>query len=319
MTIRSIAVIAASLVAVCAPAAAQTPAPAADGGWTLVFADEFDGTALDPAKWHAYQDCWGGGNQERECYTRRTDNVAVHDGQLNLVAHYETATGPSLSEDLRKDGNPVPPATKPFTSGKISTKGKFTLTYGRVDVRAKLPTGQGMWPAIWLLPEKDLYGPWPGSGEIDVMEAVNLGVKCGSCEGGVENQIYGTIHYGSNMHHFGGLYQQKAFQLPKGTEGEWHTYRVDWNPDDIVWYVDGKLYERVKLKNWRDPLQKERPAPAVRNAPFDRPYYLILNLAVGGQWPEGHDMGGVLLDAFPKTMAIDWVHIYQCNAPAGCS
>lgn len=302
------------------PAAAQTPANAsASGGWSLVFADEFDGTALDPAKWHVYQDCWGGGNQERECYTRRADNVAVHDGQLHIVAHYETATGPSLSEDLRKDDSPVPPATKPFTSGKISTKGKFTLTYGRVDVRAKLPTGQGIWPAIWLLPAQDLYGPWPGSGEIDVMEAVNLGVKCGSCAGGIENQVYGTLHYGSNMHHFGGLYQQKAYLLPKGTEGDWHTFRVDWSPDAMIWYVDDKLFERVRLKNWRDTLQKERPAPAIRNAPFDRPFYLILNLAVGGQWPEGHDMGGVVLDDFPKTMAVDWVHIYQCTQPAGCN
>jgi len=321
--------IAALAVAAGVPAAAQTPTPSAapaptpaastDGGWKMVFSDEFEGTALDGSKWHAYQDCWGGGNKERECYTRRPDNVAVHDGQLDLTAHYETVTGPSLSEDLRKPGETPPPATKPFSSGKVSTKGKFTLTYGRIEVRAKSPVGQGVWPAIWLLPAQDLYGPWPGSGEIDVMEAVNLVVKCGSCVGGVENQIYGTIHFGSNMHHYQGSSIQKAFALPKGTEGDWHTYRVDWNPDEMVWAVDGKEYERVRLHNWRDPLQKTKPEPAVRNAPFDRPFYLILNLAIGGEWPESHDASGVLLDDYPKHFAIDWVHIYQCDNPQGCN
>jgi len=299
-------------------ATAQDSDPAAQG-WKLVFADGFDGTALDPAKWHVYQDCWGGGNQERECYTARADNVSVHDGALNLVAQFEKATGPSLSEDLRDPKVEPPPATRPFTSGKVSTKGKFTLTYGRIEVRAKSPTGQGVWPAIWLLPVDDLYGPWPGSGEIDVMEAVNLGARCGSCAGGIENQIYGTIHYGSNMHHYQGLFQQKAYALPKGSEGDWHTYRVDWSPEAITWYVDGKDYEHVRLHNWRDPLQKVTPAPAIGNAPFDRPFYLILNLAIGGLWPESHDQGGVLLANFPKALSVDWVHIYQCERPAGCS
>lgn len=298
------------------PAAAD-PVPT-DDGWKLVFSDEFTGNTLDDSKWHAYQDCWGGGNQERECYTRRADNVSVHDGALDLTAKFETATGPSLSEDLRAPGVEPAPATKPFTSGKVSTKGKFTLTYGRIEVRAKSPTGQGVWPAIWLLPAQDLYGPWPGSGEIDVMEAVNLGVKCGSCVGGTENQIYGTIHYGSNMHHYQGLSQQKAFALPKDSEGDWHTYRVDWNPDEIVWYVDGKDYSHVKLHNWRDPLQKTKPAPALGNAPFDRPFYLILNLAIGGLWPESHDKGGVILSDFPKSLSVDWVHIYQCDRATPC-
>ena len=292
-------------------AAAEPPAPAADG-WKPVFWDEFDGSALDPAKWHVYQDCWGGNNQERECYTARAENVAVRDGHLDLVARFEKAIGPSLSEDSRTPGVEPPPATRPFTSGKVSTKGKFSLTYGRIEVRAKSPNGQGVWPAIWLLPAQDLYGPWPGSGEIDVMETVNLGVHCGSCVGGVENNVYGTIHCGSNMHHYGGLSQQKAFQLPKGTEGAWHTYRVDWSPDQITWYVDGTSYYQVKLKNWRDTLQKAKPAPAIGNAPFDRPFYLILNLAIGGLWPESHDQGGVTLRDFPKSFAVDWVRVYEC-------
>ena len=299
------------------PAAADL-VPTEDG-WKLVFSDEFTGTTLDDSKWHAYQDCWGGNNKERECYTRRADNVSVHDGVLDLTARFETATGPSLSEDTRIPGVEPPPATKPFTSGKVSTKGKFTLTYGRVEVRAKSPVGQGVWPAIWMLPEQDLYGPWPGSGEIDIMEAVNLGVKCGSCFGGIENNIYGTIHYGSNMHH---QWQQKAFKLPKGSEGDWHTYRVDWSPDSIDWFVDDQKYYGVKLANWRDTLQKgTTPVASLRKAPFDRPFHLILNLAIGGLWPESHDQGGVALQDFPKSLMVDWVHIYQCggDAPGGGS
>ena len=100
-------------------AAAEPPAPAADG-WKPVFWDEFDGSALDPAKWHVYQDCWGGNNQERECYTARAENVAVRDGHLDLVARFEKAIGPSLSEDSRTPGVEPPPATRPFTSGKVS-------------------------------------------------------------------------------------------------------------------------------------------------------------------------------------------------------
>ncbi len=301
----------------CAAAPAPAPPPAAapaPAGWKLVFADEFDGKALDPAKWTTYGDCWGGGNLERECYTARPENVSVHDGYLDLAARFERATGPALALDARSPGVPSPEATKPFTSGKVSTLGKFALTYGRVEVRARSPLGQGVWPAIWLLPEQFAYGKWPGSGEIDVMETVNLGVHCGGCPGGIQNNVYATLHYGSFMHHQS---QQRAAQLPKGTEGDWHVYVVDWSPGAMDWYLDGKSYAHIKLGNWRDTLQKgEKVAPAQANAPFDRPFYLILNFAVGGQWPEGHDLGGVTLQGYPKSFAIDWVRIYQPDGAA---
>ena len=292
-------------------ATASQPAPSASP-WKQVFSDEFDGKDLDRTRWTTYEDCWGGGNQERQCYTTRPENVSVHDGQLDLTARFEKASGPSLPLDLRTPGVGTPPTSKPFTSGKVSTLGAFSMTYGRIEVRARAPIGQGLWPAIWLLPEKNAYGPWPGSGEIDVMEAVNLGVNCASCFGGRENNVYGTIHYGSNMHH---QMQQKAVQLAKGSEGDWHVYRVDWTPNDISWFVDDKAYYHVKLSNWRDTLQKGTTlAPALKNAPFDRPFYLILNLAVGGLWPESHDQGGVALQNFPKTLAVDWVRVYECEA-----
>lgn len=300
--------------------AEQSSGPPASG-WKLVFSDEFDGQQLDQTKWNVYEDCWGGGNQERECYTSRPENLSLHDGYLDLAARFEHASGPSLPLDLRVPGVEPPVASKPFTSAKISTLGRFSLTYGRVEVRARLPKGQGLWPAIWLLPQKDLYGPWPGSGEIDVMEAVNPGVGCSSCLGGVENNIYGTIHYGSNMHH---QWQQKAVQIKKNSLGDWHTFQVDWGRDYIAWYVDGERYYRVKLANWRDTLQKSGEiAPAVANAPFDRPFFLIMNLAVGGLWPESHDQGGVALQGFPKTLGVDWVHIYRCegvpDGAGGCA
>ena len=288
------------------------PATTSDG-WTLAFDDEFNGNALDASKWTIYRDCWGGGNYERQCYTGRPENISVHDGALDLTARFETATGPALSADLRTPGVTPPSATKPFTSGKISTKGKFSFTYGRVEVRAKLPIGQGVWPAIWLLPENFVYGPWPASGEMDVMEAVNVGVHCVDCPGGVQNNIYGTIHYGGDQHH---QWQQKGVQLSKNTEAEWHVYRMDWAPDRITWYLDGKEYNEIKLANWRPKLMQNKTeiAPAIVNAPFDRPFHLILNFAVGGQWPEGHDLGGVALADYPKNFSIDWVHIYQCAA-----
>lgn len=292
-------------------AGAESTSPSSVG-WKLVFSEEFDGQQLDKSKWTIYRDCWGGGNHERQCYTGRPENISVHDGVLDLSARLETATGPSLSAEMREPGVEPPPATKPFTSGKISTKGKFSLTYGRVEVRAKLPTGQGVWPAIWLLPDQFVYGEWPGSGEIDVMEAVNVGVKCADCPGGIQNNVYGTIHYGSVLHH---QWQQQGAQLPKGTEADWHTYTIDWAPGRIKWYLDGREYNEIKLSNWRDKLQKSSTviAPSILNAPFDRPFYLLLNFAVGGQWPEGHDLGGVVLKDYPKSFSVDWVHIYQCD------
>jgi beta-glucanase (GH16 family) len=309
----------ATVPAAAQPASAPPPPPAgaaAGGGWKLVFADEFEGAALDATKWTAYADCWGGGNDERECYTPRPDNVMVRNGALELTARFEQASGPALPVELRKAGENPGTATKPFTSGKVSTRGKFSFTYGRIEVRARAPLGQGVWPAIWLLPAEDHYGIWPGSGEIDVMEAVNLGVRCPSCPGGLENDIYGTLHYGSFMHH---QMQQKGAQLPKGTEGDWHTYRVDWSRDAMDWYLDGRRYYHVRLANWRDTLQNgAKLDPAVDKAPFDRPFRLILNLAIGGTWPESHNQGGVVLQDYPKTFAIDWVHVFQCEGPARC-
>ncbi len=307
------------LVGMAAPVRAAAPSEplAAPGGWQMVFADEFDGAQLDASKWTFYEDCWGGGNQERQCYTARPANISLHDGRLDLSARFEQVSGPALPLDMRKPDVETPLATKPFTSGKISTLGKFSITYGRIEVRAKLPVGQGVWPAIWLLPDHNLYGRWPGSGEIDVMEAVNTGVGCNSCVGSIENNVYGTIHYGSYMHH---QMQQKAAQLPKGTIDGWHVYRVDWTADDIDWYVDDHKYYHVKLSNWRDTLQKgDVISASEKKAPFDRPFYLILNLAVGGLWPESHDAGGVALKDYPKSFGIDWVHIYSCGADRTCS
>ncbi|WP_443747210.1 glycoside hydrolase family 16 protein [Asticcacaulis solisilvae] len=284
-------------------AAAQTAQPSQ---WHLVFADEFDGTTLDATHWTPAQDCWGGGNQERQCYTRRPENVAVHDGMLELTARLEEVTGPALPADQRDPAKEIARATKPFSSGKIMTRGAFSFTYGRVDVRARLPQGQGVWPAIWMLPETDTYGPWPKSGELDILEAVNLGAKCSSCVGPVENDLYGTLHYDQPWEQ-----SQAIARLPAAALGDWHTYSVEWSADRITWLLDDKPYGSAKLANWAHAKPSGPGLP-----PFDKPFYLILDLAVGGLWPESHDEGGVTLGGFPKSMQVDWVHVYSCDGDA---
>lgn len=279
------------------------------GKWLEVFSDDFTGNALDPNKWTVYQDCWGGGNQERQCYTKRPENVSVHDGYLDLSARFELVSGPALPLDQRNPNNTTQRTQKPFSSGKISTLGLAHFQYGRFEVRAKLPNGQGMWPAIWLLPEKNNYGVWPGSGEIDIEEAVNLGANCVSCLGGVENNIYGTIHYGSEAHH---NMQQKNAQLPKDSLDGWHVYAVEWSADNIRWFLDDRLYYSVKIGKWGSHEKAGITAPEYSKAPFDQPFYIILNVATGGLWPESHDEGGVSLSGFPKSMLVDWVRVYQC-------
>jgi beta-glucanase (GH16 family) len=159
-------------------------APAA-GDWKLVWADEFDGKAIDRKHWTLDEDCWGGGNNERQCYTDSARNAAIVDGKLVITALRETTSGPALPKAMRVGAAmPDVQATRDYTSARLSTRGKIAWRYGRIEVRAQLPQGQGTWPAIWMMPETYAYGPWPASGEIDILEAVNLGVPCAACAGG---------------------------------------------------------------------------------------------------------------------------------------
>lgn len=249
----------------------------------LIWSDEFDGAALSSLRWSSVDDCWGGGNDERQCYT--PGNVTVADGLLRITARRESHRGPA--QPRRKGG---PQVTRAFTSGKIETRGKASFLYGRIEVRAKLPEGQGLWPAIWLLPEHDNYGPYPQSGEIDLAEAVNLGAHCRFCIRG-ERRVFGALHHGwspESNHQIGG-----DRPLPSTSDG-FHVFVLDWTSRRMTWSVDGRRYFSTATRR-----------------PFDQRFHLILNLAVGGRWPEAQNAGGVDTENLPAALLVDWVRVYR--------
>ncbi|KTE05355.1 family 16 glycosylhydrolase [Sphingopyxis sp. H115] len=303
---------AASLMLAAAPVAAAAAHEPAGDGWRLVWSDEFDGSAIDRGKWDFDVDCWGGGNNERQCYTDRPANAALRDGKLIITARKEAMTGPAFPLSQRGDPEKaVTEATKPFTSARIVTRGKAAWTYGKIEVRAKLPQGQGTWPAIWMLPETSHYGSWAASGEIDILEAVNLGVRCDECAGGVENRILGTLHFGGQWPD--NLHKGDETTLPAPLDG-FHIFGIIWEKGKIVWTVEGKPYATRVASEWSTSGSGD---PA---APFDRPFHLILNLAVGGGLAEGRGTKGVDESGYPKNMEIDWVRVWQCdgNAVSDC-
>lgn len=271
--------------------------------WQLVWADEFEGTKIDRNKWGFEVDCWGGGNNERQCYTASARNAAVMDGKLVITARRQRSTGPALPGALRTAGtDPNAVVSRDFTSARLTTKGKAAWRYGRIEVRASLPQGQGTWPAVWMLPEADRYGRWAASGEIDILEAVNLGVPCAACPGGRENTILGTLH-------FGGVWPKNAqkgseVHAPEVLEG-FHTYAIEWQPGRIVWQIDGRTFAVREGSEWWSA------GSAAPGAPFDQPFHLILNLAIGGKLAETRGLGGVSDRDFPKALAIDWVRVWQ--------
>ncbi len=245
--------------------AVATVAPAdsvpARPGWTLVWNDEFSGPVIDTAKWQHEVNGYGGGNNELQYYTADSANSYIADGMLVIQA-------------LRQDY-----LGKQYTSARLNSRGKGDWTYGRIEARAKLPEGKGMWPAIWMMPTYSDYGGWPASGEIDIME----------CLGQQPNKVYGTIHFGSsvaNHQQMGGNYT-----LPTGAFSEsFHVFAVEWDPDTIRWYVDEIQY-----------------FTAAKGSPFDREFFCILNVAVGGNWPGSPDEFTV----FPQRMLVDYVRVYR--------
>lgn len=298
-------------------AAATAAAPETlPGGWQLVWSDEFDGEALDDSKWNRIVDCWGGGNEERQCYTARDENARVEDGHLIIEARLEEATGPAwpphmretMPEDQRNELK-----TQPFTSGRITTENKGDWTYGRIEVRALLPEGQGTWPAIWMLPTDEIYGEWALSGEIDILEAVNLGAECRECRGGVENRMFGTLHFGGAWPE--NRYENRNTTLPTGPEGEqvWHDFAIEWSEGRIEWFLNGESYGYLTPRRWRTTSDVPE-ARGNRNAPFDQRFYLILNLAIGGHLAESRTAGGVDPMGYPKQLLIDHVRVYNCPA-----
>lgn len=297
-------------VALFALGGAAPAAPEPAGGWTMVWSDEFNDPAVDRKKWGFEEDCWGGGNDEQQCYRDNPRNAAIADGKLVITARREQHIGAKWPMHMRGSvQDPNARVERPFTSARLTTRGKAAWRYGRIEVRARLPQGQGTWPAIWMLPEKDRYGTWAASGEIDILEAVNLGVACAKCPGGVENTILGTLH-------FGGQWPKNAFKgeevpFPGVLDGSFHTYAIEWEPGRIVWTVDGKPFATRTAEEWFTTGSK------TAGAPFDQPFHLILNLAIGGKLPEGRGLGGVKFDGDERRMEVDWVRVWQQDAAAG--
>jgi beta-glucanase (GH16 family) len=301
MKVGAATFIAGSAFMLSSAAPATTPA---EQGWTLVWSDEFDGNKIDRVKWGFDVDCWGGGNEEHQCYTKSARNAAIEDGKLVITARNERVVGPALPDHLRRS-SPMPDAeaVRDMSSARVNTRGKAAWRYGRFEIRANLPQGQGTWPAIWMLPQKDRYGSWAASGEIDILEAVNLGVPCVSCLGGRESTILGTLHFGGKSPT--NLQKGEEVPFPDVLDGGFHTYAIEWYPDRIIWQVDGRIFAQRQMNEW------STTGSSNPGAPFDQPFYLILNLAIGGKLAEGRGLGGVRLDGYPKRMEIDWVRVWQ--------
>lgn len=259
-------------------------------GWDLVWNDEFNGTELDESKWN-YETgyylnddpgTWGWGNNELQHYTDSKDNVFVEDGKLNIVALEDPATFPQNPERVA-----------PYSSGKITTQDKFKFTYGRVDFSAKLPAVSGAWPALWMMPNDNVYGGWASSGEIDVMEA----------RGRVPESTSGAIHFGGEWPANTYLSGEQHFEDGGRIDTAFHTYSVIWEEDAISWFVDGKFFYKVTKEQWFSAAMRDNP-----NAPFDQDFYLIMNLAMGGWFDGGIEPN---VDDFPVSMEVDYVRVYN--------
>ncbi len=277
-----------------------------DKGWELVWSDEFDGDQLDETKWGYEVNCWGGGNNEQQCYTDRTDNTFLSDGILHIRAQVEEFTGIDGSEDW-DNADQLGTKTLPYTSGRIRTKGLGDWTYGRFEARALLPYGQGMWPAIWMLPTDNTYGGWAASGEIDIMEAVNLKTVYSPDN----NAVHGTLHYGSEWpaNVSSGTFLQLFDEHPADF---FHVYALEWEEGEMRWYVDDVHYATQRADGWFSQVVGDDGSLTnlVGNEPFEQPFHLIMNVAVGGAWPGNPDATTV----FPQEMLVDYVRVYECSA-----
>ncbi|WP_379128490.1 carbohydrate binding domain-containing protein [Paenibacillus sp. sgz500958] len=263
------------------PSAGTTPSD-----WTLKWSDEFNGQSLDPAKWDfdlgigSGGDGWG--NNELEYYTNRPENVKLENGNLVITGRKEA------EKYMGSD----------YTSSRLVTRGKYAQKYGKIEVRASLPSGKGIWPAIWMLPENYEYGTWASSGEIDIMEAW----------GSKPDRVAGTLHYGSVWPDNVNTGKQYLFENGSTIE-DYHTYAIEWEPGEIRWYVDGKLYSTQN--DWYS-VSLNQPADNAYPAPFDKEFHLLLNLAIGGNFDGNPDASTV----FPKTMKVDYVRMYELTGRA---
>lgn len=253
-------------------------ATAASAQLELVWEDEFNGSALNSNDWEtligtgtAYGLPAGWGNNELQFYTSRPENVSVSGGFLTITAREESFAG------------------RNYTSARIRTQNRQDFLYGRMEARLRLPTGQGLWPAFWMMPTDSVYGIWAASGEIDIMESVNIA-----------DRVYGTVHFGGSFpqNTSNGTSFVPGFDLSQS----FNDYAVEWDPDQIRWYFNGQIYKTLAREQWFSSAATSDP-----NAPFDEPFHFILNVAVGGNFP-GNPNGTA---NFPQSMTLDYVRAYR--------
>jgi beta-glucanase (GH16 family) len=231
----------------------------------LVWRDEFDGTAVNAAFWthETGNGTEGWGNRELQYY--RAENTEVKDGLLTITARKESFGG------------------KDYTSSRLKTQDKKIFKYGRFDIRAKLPKGQGIWPAIWMLGNNISTLNWPLSGEIDIMEMIG--------GPGRDNTSHGTLHYDNNGH----ASNTKSYTLPSGIfNDKFHLFSLVWTASSIQWMVDNEVFYTVDISS------------SVHNE-FHNQFFLLLNVAVGGNWPGSPDSS----TTFPQQMVVDYVRVFQ--------
>ncbi|KAF0813852.1 Glucan endo-1,3-beta-glucosidase A1 [Andreprevotia sp. IGB-42] len=255
------------------PKPTQAPTPTPIPGWKLVWSDEFDSGSIDTGKWEFEVNGAGGGNNELQYYTNSSKNAFVQNGALSIKALKEQFSGP--------DG------TRGYTSARLHTKASWT--YGRMEAKIKLPYGQGIWPAFWMMPQDSAYGGWAASGEIDILEAINTKAAGG-------NTVYGSIHFGASWPN--NQYTTVGYTPPTSIADNYHVYAVEWEAGQIRWYVDNVLYSTQT--QWYS-------TGGAYPAPFNKPFYVILNLAVGGNWPGSPDSN----TSFPQQMDVEYVRVYQ--------
>jgi beta-glucanase (GH16 family) len=245
------------------------------GSLKLVWGDEFNADKLDPYKWYfetgdgSQYGIPGWGNNELQWYL--PDRALLRDGKLVITARKETVSG------------------KSYTSARINTRDRFAFRNGRIEARIRLPAGQGLWPAFWLLPQENAYGTWAASGEIDILEARNLGGTGG-------NTIFGGLVYGGVWPNQVG--SGENYLVATNVTTDFHVYALEWDAAEIRWYVDDLLFA---VRNTWSSTGGAFPAP------FDKPFYLLFNVAVGGNYPGSPTSTTV----FPVTMEVDYVRVYS--------
>jgi len=245
--------------------------------YTLVWSDEFDGkngSSPDPSKWTYDIGGNGWGNHELEYYTNRRENARVQDGKLAITARKEPFIG--------RDG-----ATFDYTSARLKTQGLFSQAYGRFEARIKLPAGQGIWPAFWMLGDNIASAGWPKCGEIDIMENVGK-------EPGIN---HGSLHAPSSTAATSDRTATIALPAGQNLSDDFHVYAVEWEPAAVRFYLDANLYATFSSVSW----------PPGGSWVFDHRFFLILNVAVGGDWPGPPDE----TTEFPQTMLVDYVRVYK--------